>query len=77
MSLSVTLSDAIAASLAAEAARRDLTPDELAAELIAERLPAGRPANAGHRLRFGAIGASTSGRRATEDEQMLAEGFGR
>lgn len=77
MSLSVTLPDEVAARLTAEAAKRDTTPDELAAEFIAARLPSGRPDKAGHRLRFGAIGASTSGRRATEDEQMLAERFGR
>jgi hypothetical protein len=38
----------------------------------AERIP-GR----GHRLSFAAIGASTSGRCAAEDEAMLADGFGR
>lgn len=77
MSLSVTLPDEVAAGLAAEAAKRDVTPDQLAAEFIAARLPGGQPAKAAHRLRFAAIGASTSGRRAAEDEQMLAEGFGR
>jgi hypothetical protein len=77
MSLSVTLPDEIAASLTAEAAKRDVSPDELAAEFIAARLPSSPPEKTGHRLRFAAIGASTSGRRAAEDEEMLAEGFGR
>jgi hypothetical protein len=77
MTRSVTLPDAIAASLAAEAARRDVTPDELAAEFIAARLPGGQPKQAGHRLRFAAVGASTSGRTAAQDEEMLAEAFGR
>jgi hypothetical protein len=58
--------------LRAEAAKRDVTPDELAAEFIAERV---KPRK--HRLRFAAIGASTSGRRAVDAEDMLAEGFGR
>lgn len=38
MSLSLTLPDEVAAGFAAEAAKRDVTPDELAAEFIAERL---------------------------------------
>ena len=77
MGLSVTLPDEIAAGLAAEAAKRDLTPDELAAQFIAARLSGSEQKKPGHRLRFAAIGASTSGRRAAEDEEMLAEGFGR
>jgi len=48
----------------------------LAAEFILERLPSSRPDKDGHRLSLARIGASTSGRRAAEDEQMLAEGFG-
>jgi hypothetical protein len=72
VSVSVNLPDELAGRLAEEASRREMTLDELAAELIAERIP-GR----GHRLSFAAIGASTSGRRAAEDEAMLAERFGR
>ena len=72
MSLSVTLPDDVAAGLRAEAAKRDVTPDELAAEFIAERV---KPRK--HRLRFAAIGASTSGRHGVDAEDMLAEGFGR
>jgi hypothetical protein len=71
MSVSVSLPDDVARELAVEAAKRKMTPDELAAELIAERV-----APREHRLSFAAIGASTSGRRAAEDEEMLAEGFG-
>jgi hypothetical protein len=72
VSVSVNLPDELAARLALEASRRQITPDELAAEVIAERLPA-----RGHRLSFAAVGASTSGRGAADDEEMLAEGFGR
>jgi hypothetical protein len=54
-----------------EAARQSLTPDELAARVLAEHIPARR------HLGFVAIGESTSGRTAAEAEEMLAEGFGR
>lgn len=72
MSTIVSIPDDVAAGLAAEAAKRDMSPDALAAEYIAERV---RPRR--HRLGSGPLGASTSGRHAVEDEEMLAEGFGR
>lgn len=59
MSASVTIPDDLARGLAAEAAKRGITRDEFAAEVLAERV---KPRK--HRLRFGAIGASTSGRSA-------------
>jgi hypothetical protein len=71
MSIKVTLPDDLAALLAAEAARLSLTPDELAARVRAEHIPARR------HLGFVAIGESTSGRTASEAERMLSEGFGR
>jgi hypothetical protein len=58
-------------NLAEEAARQSVTPDELAARVLAEHIPTRR------RLGFVAIGESTSGRTAAEAEEMLAEGFGR
>lgn len=48
-----------------------MTPDELAARVLAEHIPARRY------LGFVAIGESTSGRMAAEAEEMLAEGLGR
>ena len=77
MSLSVSLPGEVTTRLAAEAAKRDITPDQLATELIAARLSGSQATKAGHRLRFAAIGASTSGRTAAQDEEMLAEAFGR
>lgn len=53
-----------------EAARQSLTPDELAARVLAEHISGKR------HLSFVAIGESQSGRTAEEAEEMLAEGFG-
>jgi hypothetical protein len=71
MSVPVKLPDELAALLAEEAARQAVTPDELAARVLAEHIPARR------RLGFVAVGESTSGDTAAEAEDMLAEGFGR
>ena len=71
MSITVKLPDELAALLAEEAARQSVTPDELAARVLAEHIPSRR------RLGFVAVGESTSGRSAAEAEEMLAEGFGR
>jgi hypothetical protein len=70
MSISVNLPDELAALLAEEARRRAITPDELAAEVLAEHIPARRS------LAFVAIGDSASARTAEDAEEMLAEGFG-
>lgn len=59
--------DNLGALLAEEAARRSLTPDELAARVLAEQIPARR------HLGFVAIGDSTSGRNAAETKRMLSE----
>jgi hypothetical protein len=66
------LDDGVGQALAAEAARRGQTADQLAAELLAAQLPRPR-----RRLAFAAVGASTSGRGAADADEMLAEGFGR
>ena len=75
MTLTLHLDDAVAAALAAEAERRGLSVDELAAALLAAQLP--KPATVHRRLAFAAVGASNSGRGAAEADEMLAEGFGR
>jgi hypothetical protein len=74
MTLTVHLPGEIAAALEAEAARRGQSPDQTAADLLAERLP--RP-GARRRLAFAGVGSSTSGRSAADADDMLAEGFGR
>ena len=73
MTVTLHLDDAVAEALAAEAARRGQTADELAAALLAAQLPRAPR----RRLAFAAVGASTSGRGAAEADEMLAEGFGR
>jgi hypothetical protein len=75
MTLTLHLDDPIAEALAAEAARRGLTADELAADLLAAQLP--RAVRVRRRLAFAAAGASASGRGAAEADETLAEGFGR
>jgi len=74
MSLIVHLPGEVAAALEAEAARRGQSADEVAADLLAERLPL---AGARRRLAFAGIGSSSSGRNAADADDMLAEGFGR
>jgi hypothetical protein len=69
--LHVQVSDEVADRLAAEAAERGLAPEALAGEVLAEQFPARR------KLGFASLGRSTSGRRGADDEDMLAEGFGR
>ncbi|MDA8068944.1 MAG: CopG family transcriptional regulator [Actinomycetota bacterium] len=70
--MSLSLSSEVEARLREEAAKRDVTPEELATRAIEEYIP-DRPA-----LRaFIGMGASTSGRSAADAEEMLAEGFGR
>jgi len=72
MTLIVHLPGEVAAALEGEAAHRGQTPDRVAADLLAERLP---PPGARRRLAFAGVGASTSGNAADADD-MLAEGFG-
>ena len=76
MTMTVHLHGDLAAALEAEAARRSQSPEQVAADLLAEWLP-----RAGKRRRrtlaFAGIGESSSGRSAAEADEMLAEGFGR
>jgi hypothetical protein len=65
----IELPDDVAAALAAAAAERGMSIDELAAETISAQFGPVR-----RTLRFAAIGASTSGRSAAEAEQLLEEG---
>ena len=77
MSVTVTLPDDLASRLAHEAERRSMTPDELAVTVLAEHIPDERlPESHSALMRFLGMGASTDGRTAAEDEDMLAEGFG-
>jgi hypothetical protein len=73
MTITLHLDDAVAEALAAEAARRGQTADELAAALLSAQLPKAPR----RRLAFAAVGASTSGRSAADADETLAEGFGR
>jgi hypothetical protein len=74
----VHLPDELADRLAAEAARRGISVDELAAEALAARYPQQRPPSGPRRhLAFVAIGASGQTRGGAEADELLAEGFGR
>jgi hypothetical protein len=78
MSMTLDLPDDVARRVAAEAARRGLTPEQVAAEAIVARFPPEAPQRSPkRRLAFGAIGRSGSGRWAADTDEMLAEGFGR
>lgn len=68
--LTIELPDDVAQRVTAAAAERGVAPEALAGEILAEQFPARR------KLGFVSLGRSTSGRRAAEDEDMLAEGFG-
>ncbi|HLN17888.1 MAG TPA: hypothetical protein VK277_14190 [Acidimicrobiales bacterium] len=73
----VRLPDDVAERLAAETARRGVSMDELAAELIAAGLPPkGRRASTPRHLEFTAAGASGSAQSGAEADEILAEGFG-
>ncbi len=65
----IELPDEIAAALAAAAAERGVSIDELAAETISARFGPIR-----RKLSFAAAGSSTTGRSAAEAEQLLEEG---
>ena len=69
--ITVEVDDEVAERVAAAAAERGVAAEALAAEVLAERFPSRRT------LGFVSLGRSTSGRTAAEDEEMLAEGFGR
>lgn len=69
--LTVEVDDHVASRVAAAAAERGVAPEALAAEVLSEQFGIRR------KLGFVSIGRSTSGRQASEDEDLLAEGFGR
>lgn len=76
MPVTLDLSDEALARLQAEADRRGITVDVLIAELAAA-LPHPKEGSQPKRLRFVAMGRSTSGRHAAEADDLLAEAFGR
>ena len=75
MTLTVELSEDTLARLRAEAERRGVSIDLVIAEL-AETLPP-ETAREERKLSFIGLGASTSGRRARDADDLLADGFGR
>ena len=75
--MTVSLPEPLAAVLAAEAARRGQTPDEVAADLIGERLLPAAPAAGGRRLSFTGVLHSGEPDLAERAEDVLAERFRR
>jgi len=75
MPVTLELSDDALARLKAEAARRGVSIDTLINELAA-KLPQRSHPTRRRKLGIVGLGASTSGRRASEADEMLAEGFG-
>ena len=69
--ITIEVPDDVAERIAAAAAERGVATEQLVGEMAAEQFPPLR------KLGFASLGRSTSGRRASEDEEMLAEGFGR
>jgi len=69
VTVTVELPEVVAERLAAEAARRGVSVEDLAVETLVERFGPAR-----RRLSFAAIGSSSTGRRAAEAEELLAEG---
>jgi hypothetical protein len=67
--LHIHIPDDVADRLAAEAAQRGVAPETLLGEILAEQLPAPRV------LGFASLDRSTSGKRAADDEDVLADGF--
>jgi hypothetical protein len=76
MTLTVHLDGPVAGALTAEAERRGQSPDQVAADLLAERLPA-VPGNGGRRLSFTGVLHSGEPDLAERAEQALAERFRR
>ena len=69
--LTIEVPDDVAQRVADAAAERGVAPEALAVEVLTEQFPARR------KLGFVSLGRSTGDRRAAEDEDMLAERFGR
>ena len=75
MTATLDLSEEVLTLLRAEAERRQLSVDALVEEMAKSlSVDAASPTSA--RLSFVAIGSSTSGRYASEADEMLADGFG-
>jgi hypothetical protein len=75
MTVTVDLPEHVLARLQAEAKRRGVSIDQVIAELT-EALPA-ETAPARRTPSFIGLGSSTSGRRARDADELLADGFGR
>jgi plasmid stability protein len=76
MSMTVSLPDSLAAALEAEAARRGQSPERVAADLLAERLPAavtGDPVEAF----IGAADSGDTGWAGRDSRQLRAEAAAR
>jgi plasmid stability protein len=69
--------DDLAKRLAAEAARRHVSAEDLAVELVTAGLDKPGESTARRRLAFAAVGASGSARGGAEADKLLAEGFWR
>jgi hypothetical protein len=78
MPVTLELSDEAVARLRVEAARRGVTLDDVVMQLAEslDRVDERRPSQR-NKLRFVAMGSSTSGQGAADADEMLAEGFGR
>lgn len=68
--ITIEVPEDVAERVAEAAAREGVAPETLAGKIVTESFPVRR------RLGFVGLGRSTSGRRAADDEEMLAEGFG-
>jgi hypothetical protein len=75
MTVTVELSEDVLARLRAEADRRGVSIDLVIAEL-SRSLPTQTPSPQ-RSYSFIGLGSSTSGRGASETDELLAEGFGR
>lgn len=75
MTVTLELSEEVLARLRAEAERRQLSMDALIEEM-ARSFTADADSPTRARPSFVAIGSSTSGRYASEADEMLADGFG-
>lgn len=69
--ITIEVPDEIAERMNEAAAERGVPTEQLAGEAVTEKY---RPRR---KLGFASLGRSTTGRSASEDEEMLAEGFGR
>jgi len=69
--ITLEIDDGVAERVAEAAAELGVASETLAVEVLTERFSPRRS------LGFVSLGSSTNGRRATDDEDMLAEGFGR